>query len=186
VKVCFAEALKIYGMEMTAGEAAKIVLQDTAFYRNSGGGLTVSGGEPLLQAEFVAELFAIVKQQNIHTAIDTCGAVAWDKFERILDMTDLFLYDLKHTDPQAHKDGTGKDNILILENLRRLSDRGKAIEVRIPLIPGYNDTEENLQSTEKILSGIKTLTKTVILSYNDYARTKYTALGMPDTMPIKF
>lgn len=185
VKVCFAGALKLYGVKMTACEVAEIVLEDRDFYRNSGGGLTVSGGEPLLQPEFIGELFSIVKGYDVHTAVDVCGAVPWSNIEKILDTTDLFLYDLKHPDPQAHKEGTGKDNILILENLRRLSDCGKSIEVRIPLIPGYNDTEENLRRAEKILSEIKTLTKTVILPYNDYARTKYTALDMPDTMPIK-
>jgi pyruvate formate lyase activating enzyme len=100
-----------------------------------------------------------------------------------MDKTDLFLFDLKHPDPIKHEEGTGKDNKLILENLRFLSEQGKAIEVRIPLIPHYNDTEENLRQSGDLLSQIKTLTKAVLLPYHDFAKTKYAALGIEDTMP---
>ncbi|GHV36495.1 hypothetical protein AGMMS49546_01920 [Spirochaetia bacterium] len=184
VNACYVEALKIYGRNITAEEAAEIVMKDKSFYDSSGGGLTVSGGECLLQPEFVLELFSILKAHGIHTAVDTCGDIPQDNIDSILNVTDLFLYDLKHTDPVQHKAGTGRDNKQILENLRYLSDHGKAVEIRIPLIPGYNDTEENLCCAGEILKDIKTLTKAVILPYHDYARTKFTALGMEDTMPV--
>ena len=176
-EVCFSEALKIYGTEVSAEKVAQIVLEDIAFYKNSGGGITVSGGEPLLQAEFVRELFTIVKTHGIHTAVDTCGAVSWEKFVTVLGVTDLFLYDIKHTDPIRHKYGTGMDNALILENLNRISESGKPVEIRIPLIPGYNDDDENLLKTSEILKNIKTLTKFAVLPYHEYYEPKYEAIG---------
>lgn len=183
VKVCFSEALKIYGTMMTVEEVAETVMKDEIFYRNSGGGLTVSGGEPLLQSEFVNELFSTVKKHSIHTAVDTCGSIPRDNIDLVIDNTDIFLYDLKHADPEQHKAGTGRDNMQILENLLYISECGKNIEVRIPLIPGYNDNEENLNKSGKILKKIKNLSKTVVLPYHDFAKTKYNALNMKDTMP---
>jgi pyruvate formate lyase activating enzyme len=183
VSACFPEALRLYGETISPVAAARIVVRDKPFYDNSGGGLTVSGGEPLLQPGFVRELFEIVKEQNIHTAVDTSGAVPVKNLDSVMDLTDLFLFDLKHPEPDRHREGTGMDNRGILENLRRLSERGKAVEVRIPLIPGYNDGEETIGLTGAILGKIKTLTRVVILPYHDYARSKYTAMGMEDTMP---
>jgi pyruvate formate lyase activating enzyme len=183
VAVCFAEALKIYGDSVTPEELAKIVVRDKAFFDNSGGGLTVSGGEPLLQAGFVAELFGIVKPQGIHTAVDTSGAVPRAAVERVMPLTDLFLYDFKQPDPEKHLAGTGARNRRIIENLFFISDQGKAVEIRIPLIPGYNDSEAGLRSAAEILRKVKSITRTVLLPYYDYAKTKYAALGMGDTMP---
>ena len=131
-EVCLGEALTLYGREMTAEQVLATVLRDRAFYDQTGGGLTLSGGEPLLQAQFCAEVLGMAHHEGIHTAVDTCGAVPWEAFEAVLSVTDIFLYDLKHTDPTVHRKYTGADNALIIENLRRLSASGAAIEVRIP------------------------------------------------------
>ena len=114
VDACFADALQICGKELSPQDAAELLLEDADFYRNSGGGVTISGGEPLCQAEFCADLFGILRSRGIHTAIDTCGFVPWTAFEKVLPATDLFLYDLKHIDPEQHQRLTGKSNDLIL------------------------------------------------------------------------
>jgi len=180
--VCLGEALKIYGSPLTPDAALEQILTDREFYRVSGGGCTLSGGEPLLQTTFCAALLRRLKQSGIHTAIDTCGFVNWAAFEAVLPFTDLFLVDFKHSDPLRHQALTGQDNTVILDNLRRLSDCGATIEIRIPLIPKSNDSLENLQRTGEILSTLK-IDRVKVLPYHDLARSKYTALSMEDTLP---
>jgi pyruvate formate lyase activating enzyme len=175
--VCLGEALALYGREMTADELLAIVLEDRTFYEQTGGGMTLSGGEPLLQADFCAELLAMARREGLHTAVDTCGAVPWEAFEAVLPATDLFLYDLKHTDADLHERYTGMDNSLILENLRRLSEAGAAIEIRIPRVPGVNDDDTFRDEAEKLLSGLPGIRAVKFLPFNDYARSKYEALG---------
>lgn len=178
-EVCPGEALTLYGREMTAEEILTTVLKDRTFYEQTGGGLTLSGGEPLLQADFCAELLAMAKREGLHTAVDTCGAVTWQAFEQVLPVTDIFLYDLKHTDPAQHKHYTGADNALILENLRRLSEAGAAIEIRIPLIPGINDDDAFRDAAEELLSSLQGIRDVKRLPCNPYARSKYEAMGRP-------
>jgi len=183
VEACMPGALKRYGMEMTAEETAQKLLEDRLFFITSGGGVTVSGGEPLLQSEFVAEVFSILKKHGVHTAVDTCGCVPWQAFENVLGKTDLFLYDLKHMDSAAHKRGTGRDNELICENLIRLGASGAKIEIRMPIIPGYNADDENLMATARFVSKIPGVQALRLLPYHSLARDKYTAIGLEDTMP---
>lgn len=179
---CLGEAMKRYGRDVTVDEAVRIALEDRAFYASSGGGVTVSGGEPLLQAPFVAELFRRLKDEGIHTAADTCGNVAWSAFERVLDVTDMFLYDVKHIDSAAHRKLTGQGNERILENLKRLSDAGKRIEIRMPFVPGCNDDDETVRGIGKLLSGLA-IERMKVLPYHSMARSKYAALGKKDTLP---
>jgi pyruvate formate lyase activating enzyme len=177
------DALTLYGRKMTADEVVAVVMEDEPFYRETGGGMTLSGGEPLLQAAYCAELLGLVKQRGLHTAVDTCGAVPWEFFQEVLPLTDLFLYDIKHMDSALHSKYTGSGNELIHDNLRRLSKSGAAIEIRIPLIPGYNDDDVNIDSTGTFLSGIDGIKSVIILPYHSLARSKYLALGLADTLP---
>ena len=180
---CLSDALILYGREREAADVAADILEDAPFYETSGGGATLSGGEPLLQPDFCAELFSLLRQHRIHCALDTCGNVPWTAFERLLPLTDLFLYDLKHPDPERHRQLTGCDNRLILDNLRRLSDAGKPIEVRMPLVPQHNMEPETLRQAGRILADCHAVTAVRLLAYHDFARSKFTAVGLPDTMP---
>jgi len=179
--VCLGGALRLYGKKITVEEALKLVLEDRDFFVPEGG-VTLSGGEPLLQPEFCFELLSALKQQGIHTAVDTCGNVKWEILERMLPVTDLFLYDFKQADSAAHRRLTGQGNELILANLQRLSEVGARIEIRMPLIPGLNDAESDLRAAGKILGGLR-LARVKILPYYALARSKYAAVGMDDTMP---
>lgn len=181
-EACLGEAMKRFGREISAHEGAEILLEDRAFYEQSGGGVTVSGGEPLLQSGYVKELFALIKREGVHTAVDTCGNVDWAAFERVLPVTDMFLYDIKHIDPDAHRRLTGADNSRILNNLRRLSDAGARIEMRMPLVPGANDDEGTLRGIGEALGALN-IERMKVLPYHSMARSKYLALGMEDTMP---
>ena len=162
---------------------AAAVLEDRAFYETSGGGVTVSGGEPLLQAAFCAELFGLLKRECIHTAVDTCGEVPWSAFETVLPVADLFLFDFKHPDSEAHRRLTGSGNERIKANLLRLGRNGCPVEIRIPLIPGLNMEDETLKRSAEFLAGIGTVTAVRLLAYHSLARSKYEAVGRPDTMP---
>ena len=166
---------------MSAEEAAAAVLEDKTFYVKSGGGCTISGGEPLLQAEFCAEVFKLLRKENIHCAIDTSGAVKWDNFETVLPYTDMFLYDVKHTDERLHREHTGSLNRRIIDNLKRLSECGVPIEIRIPTIPGFNADEKSMTAIGKLLSGLANIVGVRLLPYH-LARSKYKTLGYPDTI----
>ena len=181
--ICPKNALKLLGTPITPDEALRIVLEDAVFYQVSGGGVTLSGGEPLLQADFCRELLKKTKQREIHTAVDTCGAVPWENFEKVLPFTDLFLYDIKHTDDTEHRKRPGLGNVQIINNLCSLAQRGKHVEIRIPLIPGFNDTKENIMATQALLEPMKNITRVRILPYHDMARSKFSAIGLADTMP---
>jgi glycyl-radical enzyme activating protein len=182
-EVCLGDALTFYGREMIAAEVLAIVLEDRTFYEQTGGGLTLSGGEPLLQPNFCAELLAMAKGEGLHTAVDTCGAVPWEAFERVLPLTDLFLFDLKQTDPALHERYTGAKNTQILANLRRLSASGASIEIRIPVIPGVNDDDAFAEAADELLGNLSGITTVKRLAFNPYARSKYEAVGRKSRMP---
>ena len=183
VAVCPNKALTLYGEQRTPEELLPELLADRRFYRESGGGVTVSGGEPLLQSAFCAALFRELKREGIHCAVDTCGNVPFRAVEEVLPYTDLFLYDLKQMDDALHRRWTGASNRLILENLRRISAAGKEFEIRIPVVPGVNDTEEMFQAAAAFLRDLPGLRAVKLLPYHDFARSKYTAVGRCDTMP---
>lgn len=179
---CLGEAMKRFGRSVSVEEALSIALEDRAFYAHSEGGVTVSGGEPLLQAAFVRALFERLKKEDIHTAVDTCGNVPWSAFEAVLPFADMFLFDVKHIDSDAHKALTGAGNERILDNLMRLSASGARIEIRMPLVPGCNDAPDVLDGIGDLLGSLHIETMRV-LPYHSMARSKYAALGLKDTMP---
>ena len=180
--VCIGQAMKLYGRRTTLEQALALALEDEPFYRNSGGGITVSGGEPLLQIDFAEAFLKALKEHGLHTAVDTCANVPAGAIRRVMPFTDLFLVDFKHADPEQHKRLTGADNTLICKNLKMLSDAGAAIEIRIPFVPFCNDSEENLRKTGEFLKDLN-ISLIRILPYHDLARGKYKAVSMPDTMP---
>jgi glycyl-radical enzyme activating protein len=182
VQACLPGALEYHGKEIAAEEATAAVLEDRTFYTTSEGGCTISGGEPLWQAEYCAEVFERLRDEGVHCAIDTSGAVEWESFEAVLPFTDMFLYDVKHTDDRLHCEHTGSPSRRILDNLRRLSDCGVPIEIRIPTIPGFNADERSMAAIGELLSGLPNIVGVRLLPYH-LARSKYEKIGRPDTMP---
>jgi glycyl-radical enzyme activating protein len=176
VEACLPGALELYGTDVSAEETAAAVLEDRTFYTQSGGGCTISGGEPLWQPEFCVEVFELLHEEQVHCAIDTSGAVPWESFEIVLRQTDLFLYDLKHVDDRLHREHTGSSSAQILDNLKRLSECGTPIEIRIPTIPGFNADEASMAAIARLLSGLRNIVGVRLLPYH-LARSKYEALG---------
>jgi len=169
---------KIYGEEMTAEEVITEVMKDKQYYDNSQGGMTLSGGEPLLQADFAAEILKAAKEKGIHTALDTAGNVPWQSFEKVLPYLDLILLDLKIMDPILHKTYTGSDNKKILENAKRLFETGIEVNVRIPMIGGVNDTLENIRATAGFIKGYQRITEVKLLPYHSLGMEKAKSLGL--------
>jgi len=182
VAECFPGALKIYGKTASAEDAAAMLLEDRMFYKDTGG-VTFSGGEPLLQSEFLCEVMQLLKSEGIHIAVDTCGDVPWRAFETVLPYTDLFLYDIKHIDPVLHQRGTGADNARILENLQKLSVCNAPVEIRTPIIPGYNDDFSTLEAIAHLLAQYPNITAWRLLPYHSMAKAKYEAIGLTYEMP---
>ncbi|MBQ8509655.1 MAG: glycyl-radical enzyme activating protein [Clostridia bacterium] len=179
---CLAGALKLCGREMSIAEVIKVVAEDKMFYETSNGGMTLSGGEPTLQPGFTLSLLKAAKAEGINTALDTCGLTTREIYEELLPFVDTFLYDIKHITDGGHIRCTGHGNERILENLRFLSDAGARIEIRTPLVPGFNDDSETLHGIGRLLSGVN-ITRAKLLPYHSYASSKYDALGMENTPP---
>lgn len=177
VPVCPSAALDIAGKWMSVDQVMAVVTRDLIYYKNSGGGVTFCGGEATMQHEFLLACLKACKEAGIGTALDTCGHVKWSVLEELLPFIDLFLYDIKHMDSVCHKNLTGVGNELILENMRKISERGKAIWARIPLIPGYNDSEENLGKVAECVAPLDTVGKISVLPYNAASGAKYAAIG---------
>ena len=174
-KVCPSHSIEVVGNYMTVGETFKIASRDAPFYRNTEGGITISGGEPLLQWEFVTELCKRCKQAGFHTALDTTGYCKWEYMERVLEYVDLVLFDVKHMDSEMCRGKCGVGNELILENLKKAAKMVK-VWLRMPLVLNYNDSETNLQ----LIAGIASETKAdrvSLLPYHEYGRHKYARLG---------
>jgi pyruvate formate lyase activating enzyme len=174
-RVCPAKAIELIGHYMTVEEVMKKVEADRTFYENSNGGMTVSGGEPLVQPKFVTELLKKCQEKGIHTTLDTTGNAPWQNIESILEYVDLVLQDIKHMDTGMHKKGTGVGNELILENAKRIAKR-KRIWIRMPLIPGYNDSEVNIKKVAEFASDIGA-EKVSVLPYHELGSSKYPDLG---------
>ncbi len=173
--VCHASALIMYGRETTVEEILPELLYDKPFYDQSGGGVTLSGGEPLSQSKFCRELLIKLKENGVSTALDTCGYAPRTAIDDVVDYTDTFLFDLKAADPDVHKQITGRDNAQILENLRYIDSLGKRIEIRIPFVPGYNDGE--IDCIADVIAGLPSVVKVKVLPYHSYAEDKYRAVG---------
>jgi pyruvate formate lyase activating enzyme len=177
-RVCYAEALVVRGREMAVGEVMVEVEKDRPFYDNSGGGLTLSGGEPLFQPDFALALLQAAKGGGLHTCLDTCGYASWAVLEQVLPFVDMVLYDLKGVDPSLHRQHTGRPNSLILANLRALVSEGKDLMVRMPLIPGYNDGPEAIQAVAEFVADLDPVPPLEILPYHQLGESKYEALGI--------
>lgn len=180
---CAFGAREICGKEYTVQEVLSELVKDKAYYENSGGGVTLSGGECLLQADFCAELLKALKQEGIHTAVDTCGFVSTQIIDKVLPYTDLFLYDIKAIDEDVHKKCTGQSNAQILENIKYIDSKNKDIEVRIPYVPDFNDNQ--IEKIAEFLKPLKNVKKVKVLPYHNYASSKYNALNMENTLPEK-
>jgi pyruvate formate lyase activating enzyme len=176
VDVCIYNALTRCGKRMAVDEVLEEVLRDEAFYRNSGGGMTVSGGEALAQGAFVERLLGKAKAAGLHTVLDTSGYAPWSTLERLIPLVDLFLWDIKHLDPEMHRQGTGVDNALILENLKKASQQIKRFWLRMPLIADYNDSEAHIR--EVIYLGRKMgAEKISLLPYHQGGESKCRQMG---------
>ncbi len=173
---CYAEARLIRGRQMSAELVLEEVLKDGPFYRNSKGGVTVGGGEPLAQVDFAAAILKKCKERGLHTAVETAGNVAWPEIEKVLPYTDLFLYDVKHMDPKKYRENIGVDNRLILTNLKRLVERKNEVVVCVPIIPGFNATASEIDAIAHFAAslGIK---KINLLPYHRFGEGKYRLLG---------
>lgn len=180
VDTCFYKALVRYGEEMTAEEVFAKVRRDKMFYDTSGGGVTVSGGEPLVHPEFVTELFTYCRGEQIHTCIETCGCVPQKAFEIAAPVTDLFYFDLKIADPEIHRQYTGTDNEQILSNARYLAGTGANILFRQPLIPGINDTDANIEGVSAFIRSLgRSDLALQLMPYHRMGLSKYAALDKP-------
>lgn len=170
-EICRHGAREISGYTATAEEIAALALRDRAYYETSGGGVTLSGGEPLLQPDFAFALLRLCKEAGVHTAVETAANVPWPVFDRLLPFIDLVLCDVKGADPALHQKNTGVNNRLILENVEKLKQSGKTIRFRMPYVPGYNDAE---------LPAVRALTEGFpleLMAYHAIGASKYAALG---------
>ena len=178
---CLGSALTFYGTEMTVEELLPKLLEDKDFFETSGGGVTLSGGECLCQAEFCEALLKALNEKGVHTAVDTCGFVPQATLDSIMQYTDVFLYDIKAIDKGVHIACTGQENSLILENIKYLNSCGKYIEVRIPYVPDFNDNE--IDKIVDFLKPLENVRAVRVLAYHNFAGSKYKALGMKNTLP---
>lgn len=169
---------EVKGQDMPVGEVLRVCLQDRAFYEESGGGVTLSGGEPLMQAGFAKELLQALGEEGIHRAIETTGCVEENTFTGLLPYAELLLFDVKHWDSQKHRQGTGAENGLILKNLEAAVKAGKDILPRIPVIPGFNSALEDAAELARLLKSMG-LVKAQLLPFHQFGENKYEKLGMP-------
>ncbi len=176
-EVCPAGALGFVGYQISAEEIAATALRDKVFYEKSGGGVTLSGGEATTQPEFARDILRLCREEGIHTAIETCGHSPWEDLERILEFTDIVLFDLKVVNSRRHRELTGVSNELILANMQRVSQSGKEMVLRIPVIPGLNDSEEDLVDSIAIIKSLPVCPGVHLLPYELLGVEKYRRLG---------
>lgn len=183
VSACVSDARELVGKCMDVDEVMQAIQRDAHFFEDSQGGVTFSGGEPLVQRAFLAELLQRCKVLDIHTAVDTSGYTPWKALDSIRADTDLFLFDLKMMEDSRHRKYTGVPNGLILHNLRSLSEHGERIIIRVPIIPGVNDDDENLQAVGQFCAELPHLERVDILAYHHSAVGKYKRLNRPYLLP---
>jgi pyruvate formate lyase activating enzyme len=175
--VCYANAINICGRYLTVKEVMDEVERDEEFYFRTGGGVTFSGGEPFAQPRFLERLAREARKRKLHSAIETCGYSQFETMRPILELMDIVLYDVKHMDPESHRLGTGVANGLILDNLKRVDSLGIPIRVRLPLVPGFNDSAENIRATASFVAGLANLEALDILPYHRMGEPKWGQLG---------
>ncbi len=189
VEACYTEARELAGRSVTIGDVMAELLRDVPFYDESGGGVTVSGGEPLSQPAFLVDLLCACRKSGLPTALDTCGYAPWDVLERISPDVDLFLYDLKLMDESRHRAYTGVSNEPILRNLRRLSTEraklspGHRIILRVPIVPEVNDDDDNLRQIGAFVAELPSVERVDLLPYHRLGREKYRRLARAWEMP---
>ena len=177
--VCYAEARERVGREMTVAQVMAAIERDAAFYDESRGGVTFSGGEPLWQADFLLALLQACQAREIHTALDTSGCAAWATLDRVRPYVDLFLYDLKLVDDDKHREFTGVSNRSILSNLQALSTGGHNVVIRVPIIPGINDDDDTVRQIGAFAGALPHVTGVDLLPYHHIAIDKYLRLNKP-------
>ena len=175
---CYAHALELIGRDVTVRDVIDEVMRDRPFYETSGGGITLSGGEPTNQMDFTEALLRLVREEGLNTCVETCGFTDFHNLEIIRDLVDLFLYDLKETDPQRHKDYTGVSNEAILTNLRKLHERGATILLRCPIIPGYNDRTDHFEAIIALANELPNLVGIELMPYHPFGESKLQRLGI--------
>ena len=176
--VCLPEALELAGRSVTVAETLAKVLEDKIFYETSGGGMTVSGGEPMMQFDFTLALVRAAKAEGLHVCLDTCGYADFAKYQEILPYIDLFLYDIKASDSVKHQAFTGVDHCRILDNLYRLDAAGARTVLRCPLIPGLNDDEDHLRNIGRIAERLLYVQEITVHPYHPLGQSKNVRLGV--------
>jgi pyruvate formate lyase activating enzyme len=171
--------MALIGREITAGEAIAEVLKDEVFYSHSGGGLTLSGGEPFFQGAFALALLRLAKERNLHACAETCGAVPWETLRRAAEFTDIFLYDVKETSAERHRACTGAANGAILSNLEKLDAHGARIVLRCPIVPGLNDREDHFAALGALAGRLRGVERVDIEPYHPLGLSKAAAIGKP-------
>lgn len=182
VEACYAEALRVVGEVRTVGQVLAEVERDRIFYEHSGGGMTISGGEPLQQVEFTRALLHACKKAGFHTALETCGFQSWELFETTLGDLDLLLYDVKQMDPEKHKRFTGVSNEIILSNLKKAVATGVKTVIRVPVIPGFNDDDEDISAMGAFLQRIDRIERVDLLPYHRLGEEMYGRLDREYTL----
>ncbi len=181
IEECNASGLKIVGQEMSVDDIMREVMADWEFYRNSGGGVTLSGGEPLFQHAFASAILRRAQERKVHTCVETSGFVAPDKFAEVLPAVDLLLFDYKATRDEDHRSLTGVSNRLILSNLNTAYQQGKAIILRCPIIPGLNDTAEHFEGVRALDERYPRLQGIELMPYHDFGSSKRASVGLAET-----
>jgi pyruvate formate lyase activating enzyme len=177
VDECPSNALEIIGREYSVSELVRKALQDRVFFQKSGGGVTVSGGEPSLQAGFAAALMTAIKREGVHLALDTCGGTRWSMLAKVVALADLVLFDLKLMDSRLHQQLTGIALNLVLANARRIAAMGRPMWIRTPIIPGYSDSERNVRRTAAFVRRhLPTVERYDLLAFNNTCASKYQRL----------
>lgn len=179
---------KVVGRDVTVGEVMETVEKDRPYYRRSGGGLTLSGGESLCQPEFARDLLRAAKESGINTAMESMGCVSYETIEMLLPYLDTYLMDIKHTDPDKHREFTGRSNELMLENAKKIASSGKTdLVIRVPVIPGFNDRTDEIESIARFSASLPGVKKMHLLPYHRLGQDKYEGLGreylMKDVLP---
>ena len=174
--------VKTVGRDVTVNQVMEEIVKDMPYYKRSGGGITLSGGECLCQPEFSAALLAAAKDYGLNTAIESTGCMAFEKIEMLLPYLDLYLMDIKHTNSEKHKAFTGRSNELILENARRIAEKAKKLIIRVPVVPTFNDTEEEILGIAKFASTLPGVEEIHLLPYHRLGQDKYEGTGREYTL----
>ena len=174
---------KTVGRDVTVSDLMPEILSDMPYYRRSGGGVTLSGGEVLCQADFARELLKACKEEGLHTAVESAASSDFSEIEKILPYLDLYLMDIKHMDSQKHKEYTGVGNERILENAKKIASSGVELVVRTPVIPGFNDTAEDIRAISRFASSLPGVREHHLLPYHRLGSDKYAGLGRRYSLP---